>query len=209
MVSRPTSRRQQMVVPSASLVGERTLLTGAGRGMACAIDEAFARVGVIAALNHPPSHPAHDRRKLSGCSMVEADEFSVEADESRDSGARQMALRCDAREGRSKIVANNASALAPTRSLAQVLAPGILVNAVPPGPVAARTCDPNTLSPDAVAGELAIPLTRFSEAKETAETAGFLAGVWARSCTGKCLSPNGGAIMSNASTPNQENQDEL
>ncbi|MES0884396.1 SDR family NAD(P)-dependent oxidoreductase [Roseibium sp. SCP14] len=99
------------------------------------------------------------------------------------------------RAEQSPYCASKAGILALTRSWAREFAPNILINAIAPGPVETQMCNPNAMSPDALAHELDTPLGRFGQPEEIAETAVFLAGANSRFFTGQCLSPNGGAVM--------------
>jgi 3-oxoacyl-[acyl-carrier protein] reductase len=78
-----------------------------------------------------------------------------------------------------------------SRSWARELAPDILVNAVPPGPV-----DTPMITPEQRPHETeSVPLGRMVSPEEIAGTVGFLAGPKGAYYTGQCLSPSGGAVM--------------
>ncbi|MBD1545609.1 SDR family NAD(P)-dependent oxidoreductase [Roseibium aggregatum] len=82
-----------------------------------------------------------------------------------------------------------------TRSMARELAPSILVNAIAPGPVDTDMTSVDTMSPDALAKDLATPLARFARPDEIAALAVYLAGDGARFVTGQCYGANGGSAM--------------
>ncbi len=100
--------------------------------------------------------------------------------------------------GRERMAAYSASKggiISLTRSLAREFAPSILVNAIAPGPVATDMTSPETMSPEALAKDLDIPLARFAEPDEIAALALYLAGDGARFVTGQCYGINGGSVM--------------
>ena len=100
--------------------------------------------------------------------------------------------------GRSEYTAYCASKggiIAMTRVWARELAPGILVNAVAPGPVETAMLGVESMSPEWRKKETDIPLGRLGQPEEIAETIAFLAGPESRFYTGQTLGPNGGAAM--------------
>ena len=77
----------------------------------------------------------------------------------------------------------------------QEFAPGILVNAIAPGPTDTDMLGAGVTSPETLARESDNPLGRIARPEEIAAAAVFLAGPGASFMTGQCLSPNGGAAM--------------
>ena len=82
-----------------------------------------------------------------------------------------------------------------TRSWAREFAPGILVNAIAPGPTDTAMLETDSTPPETLAKETDIPLGRIAQPEEIAGAAVFLAGPGATFITGQCISPNGGAVM--------------
>lgn len=100
--------------------------------------------------------------------------------------------------GRESMVAYCASKgaiISMARSLAYELAPNILVNAVAPGSIATDMTSPESMSPEALAKDLATPLARFGEPEEIASMVSFLAGPDSKFITGQCFGVNGGSVM--------------
>lgn len=91
--------------------------------------------------------------------------------------------------------ASKAAVLGLTRSWARELAPGILVNAVAPGPVDTPMLSRETMSPDVLARESDLPLGRIGRPEEIASVIAFLAGPGASYVTGQTFGANGGAVM--------------
>jgi 3-oxoacyl-[acyl-carrier protein] reductase len=91
--------------------------------------------------------------------------------------------------------ASKGGVLSMTRSWAREFAPGILVNAIAPGPTDTPMLGAEFTSPETFATETQIPLGRLGRPEEIASAAVFLAGPGATFMTGQCLSPNGGAAM--------------
>ncbi|SED63407.1 SDR family NAD(P)-dependent oxidoreductase [Rhodobacter sp. 24-YEA-8] len=91
--------------------------------------------------------------------------------------------------------ATKGAMLSLTRSWARELAPGILVNAVAPGPVDTGMLGFATLPPERRAAETDNPLGRIGEVSEIAATVLFLCGPGGNLYTGQCLGPNGGIVM--------------
>jgi 3-oxoacyl-[acyl-carrier protein] reductase len=83
-----------------------------------------------------------------------------------------------------------------TKSLAREFAPhGIRVNAIAPGPVNTAMVSLESMSPEWMEKELAIPQHRVAEPEEIAATALFLASDLSRFYCGQVLGPNGGSVM--------------
>jgi 3-oxoacyl-[acyl-carrier protein] reductase len=99
------------------------------------------------------------------------------------------------RENCSIYCASKGGVLAMTRSWAREFAPGILVNAIAPGPTDTPMLGAEFTSPETLAKELQNPLGRLGRPEEIASVAVFLAGPGATFMTGQCVSPNGGAAM--------------
>jgi len=91
--------------------------------------------------------------------------------------------------------ASKGGILSLTRSWAREFAPGILVNALAPGPTDTAMLQPGSTAPETLAKEADIPLGRIGRPEEIAAAAVFLAGPGASFMTGQCVSPNGGAVM--------------
>lgn len=99
------------------------------------------------------------------------------------------------RETFSTYVASKHGVLGLVRSWAKEFAPGILVNAICPGPIDTEMLGAAHMSAEWRAKELAIPSGRFGRPEEIASVAAFLAGDGGRYFTGQGLGPNGGSIM--------------
>jgi len=99
------------------------------------------------------------------------------------------------RENCSVYCASKGGVLSMTRSWAREFAPGILVNAIAPGPTDTAMLTGGSTSPETLAKESQIPLGRIGRPEEIASAAVFLAGPGATFMTGQCVSPNGGAVM--------------
>ena len=91
--------------------------------------------------------------------------------------------------------ATKAAVLGLTRSWARELAPGILVNAVAPGPTDTPLLAFDSLTEAQKKLETAHPLGRIGQPEEIASAVLFLAGPGATFFTGQCLGANGGAAM--------------
>lgn len=91
--------------------------------------------------------------------------------------------------------ASKAGVLSLTRTWAQEFAPGILVNAICPGPIDTAMLDEQNMSEEWREKERDIPLRRFGSPREVADIAVFLAGDGATFITGQGLGVNGGSVM--------------
>ncbi|MDO6586087.1 glucose 1-dehydrogenase [Salipiger sp. 1_MG-2023] len=130
---------------------------------------------------------------LRGC-FLNCREFSRRSDAGRIINiASELAL-----VGRADLVAYCASKgaiLSLTKALARELAPGILVNAIAPGPIETDMTAPASMSPEQIAMDLASPLARYGQPGDIAAMARFLAGEEAGFITGQCFGVNGGSAM--------------
>ncbi len=99
------------------------------------------------------------------------------------------------RERMTAYCASKGGVISLTRSLARELAPHILVNAIAPGSIDTDMTSVDSMSPEALAKDLATPLARFGTVEEIAATARFLAGPEAGFITGQCFGVNGGSVM--------------
>lgn len=104
-------------------------------------------------------------------------------------------LAYSGRETFSPYVASKHAVLGLARSWAKEFAPGILVNALCPGPIDTEMLGAAEMSPEWRARELAIPLARFGRPEEVAAMAVFLAGPGGAFVTGQGISVNGGSVM--------------
>ncbi len=92
-------------------------------------------------------------------------------------------------------VASKHAVLGLMRSWALEFAPSILVNAICPGPIDTEMLDAENMSEEWRQRELDIPLRRYGQPEEVAETAVFLAGPSAGFITGQGIGVNGGSVM--------------
>lgn len=99
------------------------------------------------------------------------------------------------RAGASAYAATKGAILSLTRAWARELAPGILVNAVAPGPVDTALLGFDAMDPAEQALETANPLGRIGTPDEIAAVITFLASREASYITGQCFSADGGAAM--------------
>ncbi|SMX39398.1 SDR family NAD(P)-dependent oxidoreductase [Maliponia aquimaris] len=99
------------------------------------------------------------------------------------------------RQGMTAYAASKGGVIALTRSLARELAPGILVNAIAPGPIDTDMTSPASMSPEQLALDLDSPLARFGTPQDVAAMAVFLCGPGAGFITGQCFGVNGGSVM--------------
>ncbi|MFN4353280.1 SDR family NAD(P)-dependent oxidoreductase [Parvibaculum sp.] len=99
------------------------------------------------------------------------------------------------RAGSSVYAATKGAMLSLTRSWAREFAPGILVNAVAPGPVDTPLLDFVNMDPALKALETSNPLRRIGRPEEIAGAVLFLASPEAGFITGQCIGVDGGAAM--------------
>ncbi len=99
------------------------------------------------------------------------------------------------RAGSSVYAATKGAILSLTRSWAREFAPGILVNAVAPGPVDTPLLDFGNMDPALKALETSNPLQRIGKPDEIAGAVLFLASPEAGFITGQCIGVDGGAAM--------------
>lgn len=104
-------------------------------------------------------------------------------------------LAYSGRETFSPYVASKHGVLGLMRSWAKEFAPGILVNALCPGPIDTEMLGAATMSEEWRARELDIPLGRFGRPEEIAAMAVFLAGPGGAFVTGQGIGVNGGSVM--------------
>jgi len=91
--------------------------------------------------------------------------------------------------------ASKAGVIGLTRALAREAAPGILVNAVAPGPTDTPMLSPENMSPESLALETRNPMGRIGTPEEIAAAVLFLASPGASFMTGQTICPSGGAVM--------------
>lgn len=99
------------------------------------------------------------------------------------------------RETFSPYVASKHGVLGLMRSWSREFAPGILVNAICPGPIDTAMLDAENMTPEWRQRELDIPLARFGQPREIADMAVFLASDKAGYITGQGVGVNGGSVM--------------
>lgn len=99
------------------------------------------------------------------------------------------------REHHAAYCASKAGISAMVRCWAKEFGPGILVNAVAPGPTDTPLLDFENMPADWKALETANPLRRIGKPEEIAEAALFLAGPGSSFITGQVIGVNGGASM--------------
>ena len=100
------------------------------------------------------------------------------------------------RENYAPYCAAKAGVIGLTKSLAREFAPHcIRVNAIAPGPVNTAMVSLESMSPEWMEKELAIPQHRVAEPEEIAATALFLVSDLSRFYCGQVLGPNGGSVM--------------
>lgn len=99
------------------------------------------------------------------------------------------------RETFSVYCASKSAILGLTKSWARELSPGILVNAIAPGPIDTDMLAFEAMSPEWRANEMQNPMGRIGQPAEIGSMAVFLAGPGATFITGQCFSVDGGAAM--------------
>jgi 3-oxoacyl-[acyl-carrier protein] reductase len=99
------------------------------------------------------------------------------------------------RAGASGYCATKGAILSMTRAWARELGPGILVNAVAPGPTDTPLLHFATMTPELQALEISNPLGRIGRPEEIAAAIVFLASPGASFMTGHCIGVDGGAAM--------------
>ncbi|MFK7944316.1 MAG: SDR family NAD(P)-dependent oxidoreductase [Paracoccaceae bacterium] len=99
------------------------------------------------------------------------------------------------RGGFAAYCASKAGVIGLTRALAHEFAPGILINAVAPGPTDTPMLSAEVMSPEALALETQNPMGRIGSPQEIAAAVVFLASPGASFMTGQTICPSGGAVM--------------
>jgi 3-oxoacyl-[acyl-carrier protein] reductase len=99
------------------------------------------------------------------------------------------------REQFSVYCASKAAILNLTKSWAKEFAPGILINAIAPGPIDTDMLDLANMSPEWRKKEEMIPMARIGRVEEVAAAAVFLASPGNSFMTGQTVDPNGGSVM--------------
>ena len=99
------------------------------------------------------------------------------------------------RAGFAGYCASKAGVIGLTRALAREAAPGILVNAVAPGPTDTPMLSPENMSPESLELETRNPMGRVGTPEEIAAAVLFLASPGASFMTGQTICPSGGAVM--------------
>lgn len=117
----------------------------------------------------------------------------------RGSGGRVINIGSDlghlGRERNTAYCASKAGVGAMTRTWALEFAPGILVNAIAPGPVDTDMLGADVMSEEQREKEGDIPIGRIGRPREIAGMAVFLAGPGATFITGQTFGVNGGSVM--------------